>query len=114
MPIRFLVLLLVLMLFSPVAAQVSPDSNKPKFAITGDDQLCLGNPCTLSTAPVVTATWHVYALDNGNQPVGNAVTGTVGREVGKALGSQFGKFGKTLGGNLGASLGRGILGTFFK
>ncbi|MBR4774003.1 MAG: PKD domain-containing protein [Bacteroidales bacterium] len=49
---------------------------KPKFAITGDDQLCLGNPCTLSTAPAVTATWHVYALDNGNQPVGSATSGT--------------------------------------
>lgn len=49
---------------------------KPKFAITGDEQLCLGNPCTLSTAPAVTATWHVYALDNGNQPVGSATTGT--------------------------------------
>ena len=49
---------------------------KPKFAITGDEQVCLGNPCTLSTAPAVTATWHVYALDNGNQPVGSATTGT--------------------------------------
>ncbi|MBO7100717.1 MAG: T9SS type A sorting domain-containing protein [Bacteroidales bacterium] len=49
---------------------------KPKFAITGDEQLCLGNPCTLSTAPAVTAIWHVYALDNGNQPVGSATTGT--------------------------------------
>ena len=46
--------------------------------------------------------------------VGNAVVGTVGREVGKSLGGKFGKFGKTLGGNLGASLGRGILSTFFK
>lgn len=46
--------------------------------------------------------------------VGNAVVGTVGREVGKTLGGKFGKFGKTLGGNLGASLGRGILSTFFK
>ena len=46
--------------------------------------------------------------------VGNAVVGTVGREVGKGLGGKFGKFGKTLGGNLGASLGRGILSTIFK
>ena len=46
--------------------------------------------------------------------VGNAVVGTVGREVGKSLGGKFGKFGKTLGGNLGASLGRGILSTFFR
>lgn len=76
MPIRFLVLSLVLMLFSPVAAQISPDSNKPKFAITGDEQVCLGNACTLGTQPAVAATWHAIALDNGNQPVGNAVTGT--------------------------------------
>jgi hypothetical protein len=46
--------------------------------------------------------------------VGNAVVGTVGREVGKTVGGKFGKFGKTLGGNLGASLGRGILATLFK
>ncbi len=46
--------------------------------------------------------------------VGNAVVGTVGREVGKTMGGKFGKFGKTLGGNLGASLGRGILSTLFK
>ncbi len=46
--------------------------------------------------------------------VGNAVVGTVGREVGKTVGGKFGKFGKTLGGNLGASLGRGILSTLFK
>lgn len=49
---------------------------KPKFAITGDEQVCLGNACTLSTQPAVSATWHAIALDNGNQPVGNAVTGT--------------------------------------
>jgi DNA helicase HerA-like ATPase len=46
--------------------------------------------------------------------VGNAVVGTLGREVGKTVGGKFGKFGKTLGGNLGASLGRGILSTLFK
>ncbi len=45
--------------------------------------------------------------------VGNAVTGTVGREVGKTFGKQFGKFGQTLGGNLGASLGRGLFATLF-
>lgn len=49
---------------------------KPKFAITGDEQVCLGNACTLGTQPAVSATWHTIALDNGNQPVGNAVTGT--------------------------------------
>ncbi|MBR6291790.1 MAG: PKD domain-containing protein, partial [Bacteroidales bacterium] len=49
---------------------------KPKFAITGDEQVCLGNACTLYTQPAVAATWHAIALDNGNQPVGNAVTGT--------------------------------------
>ena len=45
--------------------------------------------------------------------VGNAVTGTVGREVGKTVGKKFGKFGQTLGGNVGASLGRGIFSTLF-
>lgn len=49
---------------------------KPKFAITGDEQVCLGNACTLGTQPTVAATWHAIALDNGNQPVGGTVTGT--------------------------------------
>ena len=46
--------------------------------------------------------------------VGNAVTGTIGRELGKEVGKNFGSFGKTLGGNVGASVGRGLLSTFLK
>ena len=48
------------------------------------------------------------------QKVGNAVLGTVGREVGKKVGKNFGSFGKTLGGNFGATLARGLFSTLIK
>ena len=49
---------------------------KPKLEIVGDDQICIANPCSLATLPAVNADWQAYDLGNGNQPVGNPVTGS--------------------------------------
>ncbi|KWW31568.1 MAG: hypothetical protein AUK63_262 [bacterium P3] len=44
---------------------------KPKLAITGQDRICISNPCHLETAPYVSASWIVYDIDNSNQIVYN-------------------------------------------
>lgn len=40
---------------------------KPKFDITGNDQVCVSNACDLQTSPSVTAHWTAYDLSFGNQ-----------------------------------------------
>lgn len=52
----------------------------PVLSIEGSDRICLTNPSDLQTVPAVSATWQAYDLDNGNQPVGSAVTGTAYHE----------------------------------
>lgn len=40
---------------------------KPRLAITGENRICISNPCNLSTSPTITADWTVYYMDNNNQ-----------------------------------------------
>lgn len=65
----------------PYASEELIVTVNPALGIAGHDRICAGNSCSLHTAPMVSATWQVYDMDNGNVPVGTAVTGTVYSEV---------------------------------
>ena len=65
----------------PYASEELVVTVNPALGIAGHDRICAGNSCSLHTDPMVSATWQVYDMDNGNVPVGTAVTGTVYSEV---------------------------------
>lgn len=65
----------------PYASEELVVTVNPALGIAGHDRICAGNSCSLHTDPMVSATWQVYDMDNGNVPVGTAMTGTVYSEV---------------------------------
>ena len=50
----------------PFAAEPLTIKVKPKFDITGNDQVCVANACDLQTTPAVNAHWIAYDIDNNN------------------------------------------------
>lgn len=40
---------------------------KPRLSITGENEICLTNPCSLSTSPTALATWEITDLDDNQQ-----------------------------------------------
>ncbi|MBP5677518.1 MAG: hypothetical protein J6W88_03360, partial [Bacteroidales bacterium] len=45
---------------------------RPKFDITGVDQICITNSCNLQTTPSVNAHWVAYDINNNNQVVASS------------------------------------------